>query len=53
MYSGGTVFCVLVEESCEFMLGRCGLGGLKIEIFALSLLFNAHQIDGDFPGKIA
>jgi len=50
-YSGGTVFCALVEELCEFMSARYRLGGLKIVVFAISKLCAAYQILRSLPGK--
>jgi hypothetical protein len=51
-YSGRTVFCALVQELCELMSARYRLGGLKIEVFAISLLFVGHQFIGVVPGKL-
>jgi hypothetical protein len=49
MYSGGTVFCALLEELREFMSARYRLGGLKIEILRISQPFISHQIEGRLP----
>jgi len=49
-YSGGTVFCALVEELCEFMSARYRLGGLKIAVLAISVLCAAYQISKSLPG---
>ena len=48
-YSGGTVFCALVEELCEFMPARYRLGGLKIAVLAISALITTDQMKSDLP----
>ena len=49
-YSGGTVFCALVEELCEFMSAKYRLVGLKIAVLAISPPFAAYQIQHTSPG---
>jgi hypothetical protein len=49
MYSGGTVFCALAEELCEFMSARYRLGGLKIAVFAIFSLIKSDQIECNSP----
>ena len=43
----------IIEELCEFMSARYGLGGLKIAVLAISLLCFVEQIKRSLPGEIA